>query len=133
MHAFGRGIQQCFQRAHSEPRTHPNYKSGNGQRGERVGIPQPRNSDARSKPYRSHSQHDGQRAPHVRGKMQRVRFQRFAFIFSRHAPKRTRTHQIHADRDAQQANRQQAWTEWDIQEEQAAESFVNNIDRGHQQ
>ena len=62
--------------------------------------------------------------------MQRVCFQRFAHLLPSHACQRPRPQQINSQRDAQNADRQQAGPNCDLAKEQPLHSFPDDVRGG---
>ncbi len=78
LQAFRRGVQERVQRAAAELRTHPQNHRRDRQRGERVGVDQPRQIPDLPGPHQADTGDDDKGAPHVGREMERVRFQRLA-------------------------------------------------------
>ena len=85
-----------------------------------------------AEPDRAHAQNDDERAPHIRGEMQRVGFQRFARKFPRHAAERSRADQVNAHRQAQNQHGQRARLQVHLLEQEAHERLEDDVHRSRE-
>ena len=123
-------IQQSIGGAPAQPRRHPDHHRSHAQRGNRVGVTKPTHTGSLPHPGHRHTQDHHRRAPHVGGKMQRVCFQRLAYVLPSDACERSGPQQINSQRDAQDADREQAGPNRDLAKKQPLHSFPDDVGGG---
>ncbi len=131
--AARRHIEQRVDRALAEPRSDPDDHARDAERGHRVHHAEPRNAEFLAEPCAGDAEHDDERAPHVRRKMQRVRLERFARIFVRYAAQRPRADEVDSHRQSENHDDAEAQPNRRCAEEQPLKRLPDDVERGEQQ
>jgi len=88
LQACGSRVEQCVQSALSQPRPDPNHDRGDNERGDGVGVLQPRDASPLADHTAAIPRNHDKSAPHIGGEMQRIGFERLTRIFAGHTRER---------------------------------------------